>query len=180
MSTIRVRKIAYSVPSRLIGQQLRVQVYESQLKFYLGRQMVLELPRVRGDQGAAINFRDLVGPMLRKPGAFFNYQHREQLYPTMAYRAALDRLIEDHGQRPGVIEYLNLLKLAIDHTVERVEQEMEIWMNGSRKWGAAEVRSSLSPEEVSRPQISELTPDLNSYDALIENQNDDWEVAYVG
>ncbi len=36
-STIRVKNIAYSVPSRLIGQRLRVEIYEQVLKLYLGR-----------------------------------------------------------------------------------------------------------------------------------------------
>ena len=63
----------------------------------------------------------VVGPLLRKPGAFVNYQYREQLYPTVAFRAAYDRLVADHGTRPGVIEYLHLLKLAVEHTVAAVE-----------------------------------------------------------
>jgi transposase len=175
-STIRVKKITYSVPSRLIGQWLRVEVHESILKLYLGRQPVLELPRARGDRGAVINFRDMVAPMLRKPGAFLNYQHREQLYPTVAYRAAYDRLVQDHGQRPGVIEYLHLLKLAIDQTVEKVEGAMVAWMSGARKWGAAEVRASLVPAEVLIPPVAELAPDLERYDQLISRPE---EVAYV-
>jgi hypothetical protein len=179
-STIRVKKISYSVPSRLIGQRVRVEVYESILKLYLGRQEVLEVPRARGDRGAVINFRDMVGPLLRKPGAFLNYQHREQLYPTVAYREAYDRLVQDHGQRPGVIEYLHLLKLAVEHTVEKVEGAMVTWMAGSRKWTVAEVRASLAPTQVLVPSVAELAPDLESYDQLLSGQEDSQEVAYVG
>jgi hypothetical protein len=151
----------------LIGQSLRVEVYESVLQLYLGRQAVLELPRARGEGRTVINFRDVVGPLLRKPGAFLNYQHREQLYPTVGYRAAYDRLVQDHGLRPGVIEYLHLLRLAIDQTVEKVEGAMAAWMAGSRKWGAAEVRASLLPAEVLIPPVAELAPDLARYDQLI-------------
>jgi transposase len=140
-STIRVNHITYSVPSRLIGQRLRVEVYESVLKLYLGPERVLEVPRARGDRGAVINFRHVVGPLLRKPGAFVNYQHREQLYPSVEYRAAYDRLVADHGERPGIIEYLHLLNLAIEHTVEGVQRAMAVWMAGTRKWRAAEVRA---------------------------------------
>ena len=179
-STIRIKKISYSVPSRLIGQRVRVEVHESILKLYLGRQEVLELPRARGERGAVINFRDMVGPLLRKPGAFLNYQHREQLYPTVTYREAYDRLVKDYGQRPGVIEYLHLLKLAIEHTVEKVEGAMVTWMAGSRKWGVAEVRASLAPAQVLVPSVAELTPDLESYDQLLFEQEDSREVTYVG
>ncbi|MCG3775218.1 MAG: hypothetical protein JW395_2049 [Nitrospira sp.] len=175
-STIRVKNIAYSVPSRLIGQRLRVEIYEQVLKLNLGRERIMEVPRACGDRGAVINFRHVVVPLLRKPGAFMNYQHREQLYPTVGYRAAFDRLVQDHGQRPGVIEYLHLLKLAIDHTVETVEGAILLWMAGSKKWGAADVRAGLVPAEVLIPSVAELAPSLDSYDQLIFVQE---EVACV-
>jgi hypothetical protein len=177
-STIRVKKVTYSVPARLVGQSLRVEVHESVLRLYLGREGVLELPRSRGRE-AVINFRDVVGPLLRKPGAFLNYQHREQLYPTVAYRAALDRLMNDHGQRPGVIEYLHLLKLAVDHGVTAVEQAMAPKLAGGQKWRAADVRSALHPTPVEVPSVAALAPDLNGYDQLLGGESGE-EVAHVG
>jgi transposase len=176
-STIRVKKVTYSVPSRLIGQRLRVEVHESVLKLTLGREKVLELPRARG-RGAVINFRDVVGPLLRKPGAFLNYQHREQLYPTVAYRAGYDRLVQDHGQRPGVIEYLHLLNLAVDYTVETVEAAMAPWLAGARMWRANDVRAALAPAPVAVPCVAVLSPELLSYDQLLSSQSME-EVAHV-
>jgi hypothetical protein len=38
-STIRVKKMTYSVPARLIGQEVRVQVYEGQLQVFHGREL---------------------------------------------------------------------------------------------------------------------------------------------
>jgi hypothetical protein len=178
-STIRVKHIAYSVPSRLIGQRLRVEVYESLVKFYLGRERVLEVPRACGDRGAVINFRHVVGPLLRKPGAFANYQHREQLYPTVQYRAAYDRLVQDHGERPGVIEYLHLLKVAMEHTVEAVQVAMAPWMTGVRKWRATDVRATLRPTPVVVPQLAALSPELISYDDLLSPPMQNQEVAHV-
>lgn len=177
-STIQVKKVTYSVPSRLVGQHLRVQIHEAVLRLYLGREQVLELPRSRG-RGAMINFRDMVGPLLRKPGAFLNYQHREQLYPTTAYRAAYDRLVGDHGQRPGVIEYLHLLKLAADYTVEAVEVAMAPWLAGVKKWWAADLRPALAPAPAVVPCVSALSPELLGYDQLLSSEPME-EVAYVG
>ena len=37
-STIRVKKMGYSVPARLIGQLLKVEVYEREIKLYSGPQ----------------------------------------------------------------------------------------------------------------------------------------------
>jgi hypothetical protein len=178
-STVRVKNITYSVPSRLIGQRLRVEVYEAVLKLYLGREPVMEVARACGDRGAVINFRHVVGPLLRKPGAFLNYQHREQLYPTVEYRAAFDRFVQDHGERPGVIEYLHLLNLAVEYTVERVQAAMAPWMKGAKKWRAAEVRAVLAPGPVAVPQLPALRPDLTGYDQLLQGQSGVEEVQHV-
>ena len=178
-STIRVKNITYSVPSRLIGQRLRVEVHEAVLKLYLGREPVMEVVRVCGDRGAAINFRHMVGPLLRKPGAFVNYQHREQLYPSAEYRAAYDRLVEDHGERPGVIEYLHLLNLAAEYGVEAVQAAMVPWMKGAKKWRAAEVRTVLGPGPVPVPELAALSPELASYDQLLNQSTAGEEVKHV-
>jgi hypothetical protein len=179
-STIRVKNITCSVPSRLIGQRLRVEVCESVLQLYLGRERVLEVPRACGDRGAVINFRPVAGPLLRKPGAFVNYQHREQLYPTVAYRAAYDRLVQDHGERPGIIEYLHLLNLAVEHTVEAVQTALAPWITGAKKWRAADVRATLTPALVVVPPLAALSPELIRYDELLNRPPENEEVAHVG
>ena len=119
-SLIRVRKHAYSVPSRLIGHTLRVELYESHLKVYLGREFLFYLPRLRGDRGALVDFRHVITPLLRKPGAFINYRHREAFIRVWSIEPH-DRLVSDHGERPGVIEYLQVLKLAAEESVDTVE-----------------------------------------------------------
>jgi len=124
-SLIRVNKHTYSVPSRLIGRTLRVEQHEAQLKVYLGREFLFSLPRLRGDRGALVDFRHVIAGLLRKPGAFIHYRHREALYPSTVFRTAFDRLVADHGERPGVIEYLHVLKLAAEETVEKVESLLE-------------------------------------------------------
>ena len=174
-STIRIKNVSYSVPSRLIGQQVRVERYEAELKVFLGRELVLRLPRQRGDRGALIDFRHVVGPLLRKPGAFAGYQHREQLYPTPRYRAAYDQLVVDHGERQGVVEYLQVLRVAAEHGVEAVAEWLTRWVGHERKWTAVMVARELSPTQGEWLKTPELVPDLKSYDALLG-----LEVTHVG
>jgi hypothetical protein len=54
-STIRVKKVGYSVPARLIGQQLKVDVYERELRLYSGRELLMSLPRCCGDRGVVLD-----------------------------------------------------------------------------------------------------------------------------
>lgn len=174
-SLIRIRKNAYSVPSRLIGQRLRVHLHEARLKVYLGREHLFDLPRLRGDRGALVDFRHVVEPLLRKPGAFLNYRHRQALYPGLVFRQACDRLMDDHGQRPGVIEYLQLLKLAAQESVERVQPLLEEHLRRPEKWRATDVRDRLLPPQRTVVELAQPEPALEAYDRLLEQ-----EVAHVG
>jgi hypothetical protein len=174
-SLIRVNKHTYSVPSRLIGRTLRVEQHEAELKVYLGREFLFCLPRLRGDRGALVDFRHVITGLLRKPGAFIHYRHREALYPSTVFRAAFDRLVADHGERPGVIQYLHVLKLAAEETVERVETLLQDQLKLSAKWHAKELREQLRPVCPKVIELSALTPSLKAYDQLLQG-----EVAHVG
>ena len=174
-SLIRVKKHTYSVPSRLIGHQLRVELHEADLKVYLGREFLFCLPRLRGDRGSQVDFRHVITPLLRKPGAFIHYRHREALYPSAVFRGAYDRLVADHGERPGVIEYLHVLKLAAEETVDKVEPVLARQLAQPAKWRAAQVRDQVAPAVRKLIELSGLTPSLQAYDTLLEG-----EVAHVG
>ena len=169
-SLIRVNKHVYSVPTRLIGHTLRVEYYESVLKVYLGREPLFDLPRLRGDSGGLVDFRHVIGQLLRKPGAFANYRHREALYPSTVFRSAHDRLVSDHGERQGVIEYLQVLKLAAEESVEKVESPLRTLLAQPGKWRAIQVREQVAPQTRKVIELSALTPSLMAYDALLERE----------
>ena len=174
-SLIRVKGHAYSVPSRLIGHTLRVELHEAVLKVYLGREFLLELPRLRGARRAQVDFRHIITALLRKPGAFAHYRHREALYPSAVFRAAHDRLVADHGERPGVMEYLQVLKLAAEETVEKVEPALRAQLARSGQWRALAVRAQWVPPAEKVIALADLTPSLGVYDTLLES-----EVAHAG
>jgi hypothetical protein len=169
-SLIRVRKHTYSVPSRLIGHTLRVQLHEAELKVYLAGDFLFSLPRMRGERGALVDFRHVITPLLRKPGAFLHYRHRGALYPSAIFRAAHDRLVAEHGERPGVIEYLQVLKLAAEETVEKIEPLLQEQLERPGKWRAREVRDQVAPPARKVVELSGLTPSLHLYDALLETE----------
>jgi hypothetical protein len=169
-SLMRVNKHTYSVPSRLIGHTLRVEQHEAELKVYLGREFLFCLPRLRGDRGALVDFRHVISGLLRKPGAFIHYRHREALYPSAVFRAAYDRLVSDHGERPGLIEYLHLLKLAAEETPGKVEPWLAARLKLSGRWTAKQVREQLVPASPKVIELSALTPSLAAYDQLLESE----------
>lgn len=84
-STIRVKAHAYSVPARLIGAQLRVELSEQTVVARLGREEVLRCPRSTQD-GARIDYRHVNASLQCKPGAFAGYKYREELFPGTVFR----------------------------------------------------------------------------------------------
>ena len=170
-STIRVRRVAYSVPARFIGRRLRARVYEQHLEVYHGAEQIAQMPRPTGRQ-AVIDYRHVIQALLRKPGAFARYHYREELFPNSTYRLAHDKLVRDHGQRPGELEYLRLLKLTAELGLSAVAGLLgELVGQDAPAWRAESVRKSLCPAlEV---KLVEPPVDLSVYDGLLGE-----EVAY--
>src|SRR6185437_6300885 len=72
--TISVRNVLYTVPSRLVGCRLKVHIYDDRLACYLGATPVLTVERRyfkrNGPSVRVIDYRHLVGALVRKPQAF--------------------------------------------------------------------------------------------------------------
>ncbi len=174
-STIRVRKMVYSVPARLIGAKLLARVYENRIVLLEGAQEVAQLPLSRGDRGAVIDFRHLIGHLLRKPGAFAGYRWREELFPGPAYRAAYDHLTRT-GQEADR-RYLEILKVAADEGQTAVENALEQLLGAlDPVISAAEVRSLVETWRDVQQQWRERPPlvvCLSDYDALLEGPEEE-------
>src|SRR5438105_9467550 len=110
-STIRVKHNTYSVPSRLIGMEVEARIGPEEIEVWYAQQLVQRMPRLRGQDKHHIDYRHIIGWLVRKPGAFARYVYREDLYPSVTYRRAYDALV---AQQPGRAdkEYVKLLHLA--------------------------------------------------------------------
>ena len=100
-STIRVDSRTYSVPSRLIGVKVDVRLYPDHVEVYYKEHLVESMERVRGKGEALIDYRHIIGSLVRKPGAFARYHFREQLYPTHTFRLAYDAMWGWEGRAGG-------------------------------------------------------------------------------
>jgi hypothetical protein len=91
-STISVRCILYSVPSRLIGQRLTLHLYHDRIVGFVGTTEVVELPRIHVHGSApirrarCINYRHVVESLRHKPRAFLYCQWQEDLLPDADWR----------------------------------------------------------------------------------------------
>jgi hypothetical protein len=176
-SVIRVKKVGYSVPARLIGEEVKVEIHEGELKLYSGRELLLRLPRRHSDRGMVLDYRHVIDHLLRKPGAFERYRYREQLFPGPMFRPAYDYLVAQRGPRRGVVEYLQLLKLTSQVRQNDVELMLIDFMSAPGvPWNVEQIRQALAPKAPPVLELAELKPEWNSYDGLLSAQP---EVAYA-
>ncbi len=175
-SAITVRKVFYTVPSQLIGEQLRVRIYDDRLECYLGERYLFPLPRGRrgagNGLGYVIDYRHIIHSLRVKPGALLNLSYRSQLFPCSAYRdifeLALTRL--DDPQKACRLA-VDLLSLAHERCCER---ELAVVLADHVARGqlpdVKALRERFHTDLEALPRIAIATPQLSSYDQLLGTQ----------
>lgn len=167
-STITVDKVVYSVPSRLIGRELKALAYPEVVRVFLGNTLVQEMPRLTPGS-RKINYRHVIAHLVRKPGAFANYQYREELFPSVIFRQAYDALAKKRPERADK-EYLAILNLAAMSSEQDVEAALAMLLEAERLPLLAAVQELVRdtrPNEI--PELFIAAPDLCSYDALLSH-----------
>lgn len=166
-STIVVQGNTYSVPSRLVGTTLLVRVRAEHLEGYLGSKQVVTLPRLHGRAQHAINYHHIIWSLVRKPGAFAAYRYRDDLYPTLAFRRAYDRLTRATSVRADR-EYVRVLQLAATLSEAEVETALLLLEEAGRVPTADAVRDLVRP--IAAQQVAALPVNLQPYDQLLPSQ----------
>lgn len=89
-STIALKRVTYSVPSRLVGSRLLVRLYDSRLELFYGTDFIQELQRVyasKNSRARSISYLHLIDALVKKPLAFRHSQLRDDLLPDDNYKA---------------------------------------------------------------------------------------------
>jgi hypothetical protein len=163
-STIRVAHRTYSVPAQLIGHTVDARVYPNVIEVHHGDHLVQTMPRLRGEDEHRIDYRHVIGWLVRKPGAFARYRYREDLYPSLTFRRAYDALVRTHGERAD-IEYLRILQLAATAGELRVSAALATLLDHAGGFDYVTVQTQVAPPVLTVPVIHMPGPDLAVYDA---------------
>jgi hypothetical protein len=165
-STIRVAHRTYSVPARLIGHTIEARVYPDVVEVRYRDQVVQTMPRLRKEDEHKIDYRHVISWLVRKPGAFARYRYREDLFPSVTFRRAYDRLLATHGDRADV-EYLRILNLAATFGESRVTETVKGLLDQPTRFDYLAVQACIAPSTAKVPVIHIPLPDLHVYDALL-------------
>lgn len=166
-STFSVDRRIYSAPSRLIGEQVEVRRYETRIEVSYKGTHQFTAPWIPRGKEHHINYRHVVGWLLRKSGAFAQYRYRQDLFPGTIFRWAYDQLLESCSERTAEREYLQLL----NHAATTMECAVKSALGSCKADGVSprfDTVLSRCPRPVSvLPELEALRVDLNHYDHLL-------------
>jgi len=175
-STIQVKRNTYSVPSRLIGHKVDVTIDADFVEVWYGDVLIQRMPRIVGSGKYAVNYRHVIDSLVRKPGAFENYQYREDMFPTSHFRMAYDGLCRDRSPRAAAREYLKILQLAARESQDAVRDALRVAIATNAPISAKAIGVAVEQHQ-QVPAATDVTieaPDLQDFDSLL--QHPDMEV----
>lgn len=165
--TVHVAKNAYSVPSRLMRYEVTVRLHAERVEIYFAGQRVAEMERLRGQGKARIDYRHVIGSLVRKPGAFENYRYREEMFPSTVFRQAYDQ-IQKEDPRHASRRYLKILEWAATNSESSMEQSLRLLLDAGEDLDFDRL-AEMSERPVEKPlDIHIPLPDMQAYDSLLE------------
>jgi len=172
-STIQVLHNTYSVNSRLLGEEVAVQVTAETLVVWYGQKPVEVIPRLRGENKHRINYRHIIDWLVRKPGAFAQYRYRQDLFPTTVFRMAYDQLRRQNAATADK-RYLEILHVAAQESEAGVTQLLREQLDSGRISGSDEFRARLAENSPGStvPAIRVEAVNLGLYDTFLKSHEE--------
>ena len=168
-----LRRVFYTVPSRLIGHQLRVRIYDDRLEGFIGTTLVVTLPRgqpvseTKG--GHVVDYRHVIHALRKKPMALLNLVYRDQLFPRPAYARAFEALLERCDARAACKVMVEVLALAHERGCEaELAVLIEADLDAGRLPDIAALRARFRPEATPVPNVTVELVSLGAYDELAD------------
>jgi transposase InsO family protein len=166
-----LRKVFYTVPSRLIRHRPRARLYDDRVELFVGGTRVLTLVRGRpgrdGKHGHVIDYRHVIHALRRKPMALLNLVYRDQLWPRDAYRHMFDYLCERLSERAACKLMVELLSIAHERGCEaQLAALLTDDLAADRPPDLKVLRERFAPDLASLPQVTVHLVPLTVYEAL--------------
>ena len=167
-----LKKVFYTVPSRLIGHRLRVRLHDDRLDVFIGATLLMTLARGRapasGKRAHVVDYRHVIHALRRKPMALLNLVYRDQLFPRDAYRRAFDRLLEKLPEKSACRMMVGLLELAHERGCEaELAARLDADLAAGQLPDIAALRGCFAADPVALPEVVVHLAPLIDYEALL-------------
>lgn len=167
-----LRKVFYTVPSRLIGHRLRVRLYDDRLDVFIGGTHLTTLPRGRaspsGKHDQVVNYHHVIHSLRRKPMALLNLVYRDRLFPREAYRRTFDLLVERLPERQACRIMVELLAIAHERGCEsELANQLSQYLQAQQLPDMTVLRERFAPDPAQLPNVMVRLAPLDAYETLI-------------
>ncbi|MBC7286264.1 IS21 family transposase [Hoeflea sp.] len=180
------RKVFYTVPSRLIGYELKLRAFDDRLELFLGSTPLETLPRGRapdrgrGGHAHVVDYHHVIHSLRKKPGALANLAYRDVLFPRTEYRDCWEALKAGLPLRHACKTMVGLLWLAHEHGCEAelaAELARVLAIGDLPDLAGLRTRFTPAPLRDTRPEVPVQMPATSCYDALLPGLVPGLEVA---
>ena len=173
-----LRKVFYTVPSRLIGHRLRVRLYDDRLDLFIGGTALMTLTRGRvtanGKHAHVVDYRHVIHALRRKPMALLNLVYRDQLFPREAYRRTFERLLEKLPEKSACRMMVDLLALAHERGCEAdLAAILAEELAANQLPDMAALRERFAPDPAALPEVAVHLAPLSDYEELLGGDRGD-------
>jgi Mu transposase, C-terminal domain len=170
-STITVKRVLYTVPSRLVGTALLIHIYDDRLALFYGHELTLTLPRVYA-QGSArarcIDYRHVIHSLAKKPNAFRNSLLRDDLIPCGDFTLIWQQLTLNGLSDVDCKYMVDLLVLADNYDCEQTLGRYVLTaLEGNNKVSIKQCRELFGCDNIEIPLLVSQQHSLSGYDCLI-------------
>ncbi len=171
-----VKQVFYSAPSRLIGQRLRVHIYDNRIEAYLGSTHVVSHSRERGHGKGprihVINYHHVIHALKRKPQALANSIYRDSIFPRTEYSLAWTLFQKKLSRRDACRQMVGILFLAHEEACEaEVAHLISREINAGRLPCAKKLKLNITKKNTDLPpDIPVVQPSLSVFDTLLEDR----------
>jgi len=170
-STIRVKRGLYTVPSRLIGETLRIHLYHDRLIGFVGQTQVIRLQRVYPDSPTSrarqIDYRHVIHSLAAKPQAFRFLRFRDDLLPDTTWRQLWHWVDRQLPQREACKWIVGALQIATDHHCQ-VQLGGELLQQAqAQKIPDLKTLQDRYLDQQNNAEITARQHDINDYDDLL-------------
>jgi hypothetical protein len=173
-STIDVRRVTYSVPSRLIGEKLLVRLYSDRLECYLGSTHAITIDRAQKPSGSQrlhkIDYRHIIDSLVKKPGAFRGAHLRDAILPNDNYRRIWKHVSNAMSIKNANKFIVGVLYLAAKHNCEN-DLAIEIigLIENNLPLNLGLLKNKFEQNNYQQVQINVSQHHIGSYNELIPN-----------
>jgi hypothetical protein len=123
------------------------------------------MPRIKEGKGIRIDYRHIIDSLIRKPGAFMQYQYHDQLFPQPIFRWAYDLLV-DVKPITSHKHYLKLLQMAKCYGESNVVAALQLCQESHLVPEEDVIVNCLRVPSMPRVEVMVNMPNLYEYDML--------------